>query len=161
MKVEKYRKISNPVSTWKMSEGDANRQRRTHDTSNTFSLERNTIAIVLVEWASSRKQRTTNVGENVMGYTVGGNANWYSHIGNLFRGVSKAKNRTTVWLSYSTPPKNQLLYCRRYLHTNVCHDALYNGWYGLSLDVHKWGDGWRIMPRFMPWSTIQFENCHL
>lgn len=47
---------------------------------NTFSLERNTsqrdteMAIVLVEWASSRKQRTTNAGEDVMGYTVGGNA---------------------------------------------------------------------------------------
>ena len=37
-------------------------------------------------------------------YTVGGNANWWSHCGKQYDGsLKKTKNRTSIWPSNSTP----------------------------------------------------------
>jgi hypothetical protein len=47
-----------------------------------------------LEWPYSRKITTTNAGEDVMKqeplYTVGENANWYSHCGKQYRDSSKS-----------------------------------------------------------------------
>ena len=45
--------------------------------------------------------QTINSGEGVEekepSYTFGGNVNWYTHCGEMYRGSSKNKNRTTRW----------------------------------------------------------------
>ena len=57
------------------------------------------------ERPSSKSLPTTNVGEGGKKrefYTVGRNANWYSHYGEQFGGSSKT-NRTTIWSSSPIP----------------------------------------------------------
>ena len=54
----------------------------------------------LSEWLKSKPQETANVGKVVEKKealcTVGGNANWCSHYGTVWRLLKKVKNRTTL-----------------------------------------------------------------
>ena len=57
--------------------------------------------------ANMKKPQIINAGEGVdrrePSFTVGGSVNWYSHYGEHYGGLSKAKSKTTLWSSNSTP----------------------------------------------------------
>ena len=52
------------------------------------------------EWPSSKSRQAINTGEHVEkrepSYTVGGNANWYSHYGEQYGDFLKTRNKTTT-----------------------------------------------------------------
>ena len=78
----------------------------------------------LSEFLSSKRAQTTNVGwwvgkKRQPLYTVGGTVNLYSHCGIVWK--KKAKNRTTMWPSSSTPR-----YISKNTNSNLKRHRYYN-----------------------------------
>ena len=91
-----------------------------------------TIASHWSEWSLLISLQIMYAGEGVKkrepSYTVGGNANWYSHYGKQYRGSSKTKNRVALWSCSPTPGHIPRQNCnsKRYTHPYVHSYTIYN-----------------------------------